>query len=253
MVIPYVLGELSPGRREILERHLRTGCHMCMMELAETEEVLHGLPLALPRSAAPPGVKREVLAKAVTSIRTEAAVDRRAGYSPFQRSLFGYASLFLIIAILAGFWIYSENLITTIDSQAVEIVGLRDELRRKEELLSILQAPRIEVVTMAGVQQSSAYGKIIWDPAKKVAIFQVSNLPSIPEDKDYQLWIIRKKKPEPAGVFAVRDEKERENVFKVIGWNVPDRKDVDAFAVTLEPKGGLASPSGQMYLLGNTR
>lgn len=253
MVVPYVLGELSSTRREILEQHLRTGCHLCMMELAETEEALHGLALVLPASAPPPGVRHEVMTKTAATIHPGAAEERRSNYSPFQRSLFGYTSLFLIIAILAGFWIYSENLITTIDSQGVRIVGLRDELRQKEELLAVLQAPRIEVVTMAGVRQTSAYGRIIWDPAKKVALFQASNLPSIPEDKDYQLWIIRKKKPEPAGVFAVRDEKDRSTVFKVLGWNVPRRKDADAFAVTLEPKGGLASPSGQMYLIGNIR
>lgn len=76
-------------------------------------------------------------------------------------------------------------------------------------------------------------------------------MPTIPSNKDYQLWAIKGKKPTSAGVFSVSSEKQKENFFQVLNLAVRDRRDVDAFAVTLEPKGGLPQPSGPMYLLGS--
>ncbi|HEY4613039.1 MAG TPA: anti-sigma factor [Bacteroidota bacterium] len=176
------------------------------------------------------------------------------------RPWFGYAVAFVSVVILVALGLYTNSLISRLDSQEQllssqqkQIVALTNEVQAKEELLNVLQAPRIDMVMMNGLEPNPAgYGKIIWDPAKKVAIFQVANLPLAPTDKDYQLWIIKNNIPVSAGVFTVQDEKERENYFKVLSLDVADKSEVDAFAVTLEPKGGLPQPSGAMYLIGNT-
>ncbi|HEX9829938.1 MAG TPA: anti-sigma factor, partial [Bacteroidota bacterium] len=143
-----------------------------------------------------------------------------------------------------------NSLISRLNSQEQQIIALTNDVQAKEELLNILQAPRIDIVFMGGTTTSpTGYGKIIWDTEKNVAIFQVANLPMVPGDKDYQLWIIKDSVTVSAGVFAVQDERERENYFKVLSLDVAQRSDVDAFAVTLEPKGGLPQPSGQVYLI----
>ncbi len=54
--------------------------------------------------------------------------------------------------------------------------------------------------------------------------------------------MIKDKKPINAGVFAVTDPKEE--FFKIMPLVVVDRKDINAFAVTLEPKGGVPKPTG---------
>lgn len=126
-----------------------------------------------------------------------------------------------------------------------------DELERKNAVLKVLQSRRIEIMTMGGMKVNPVgYGKILWDPEKKMAILQVSNLPPVPKGMDYQLWIYKDNKPMSAGVFTVANEGQRENYFKVQPLDMMGEKGVDAFAVTLEPKGGMPQPTGEMYLHG---
>jgi anti-sigma-K factor RskA len=72
-------------------------------------------------------------------------------------------------------------------------------------------------------------------------------LPPAPEGKVYELWAIAGKgAPVPAGVFAV-DAKGAGSL------RVPPLQageDLDTFAVTLEPAGGVPAPTGSMYLVG---
>lgn len=255
LCIPYILGRLTAGNRKQFEAHLKSGCPECTRELAELQEALSLLPLMARQQSPPARIKDRLMA--TVSVGGGAAARPQAKVEPIlvaqQRPWFGYAvaAVFLLVVIILG--IYTNDLISTIGVKDQQIVELRDELQRKEEILKVLQSPKIDVVLMNGLEPSPAgYGKIIWDPVKKVAIFQVSNLPTVPQDKDYQLWIIKDKKPISAGVFAVTNEKEKEVFFKVMDLAVSEKKDIDAFAVTLEPKGGVPQPTGKMYLLGTT-
>jgi anti-sigma-K factor RskA len=145
-----------------------------------------------------------------------------------------------------------SNLMGTIDRQNVQLVELRDELTRKEELLKVLASRQIEVTAMNGLQVNPVgYGKIIWDPEKGTAILQVSNLPAVPSNKDYQLWVIKGKQPISAGVFAVHNKDL--NFFKIENLAVTNPKEIAAFAITLEPKGGVPSPTGQMFMAGSPK
>lgn len=96
--------------------------------------------------------------------------------------------------------------------------------------------------------QPVAYGKIIWDREKGSAILHVSHLPPVPSDKDYQLWIVKGDQKISAGVFAVTDTSSA--FFRIDRLAVTNPKEIAAFAVTLEPKGGMPQPTGEMYMLG---
>ncbi|MBI3586103.1 MAG: anti-sigma factor [Ignavibacteriales bacterium] len=280
LCIPYILGRLNPGNKKQFEVHLRTGCKECTKELAELQNSLALLPLALKQQAPPSGAKERLITKAVSGkfeqprpeksrvekLRPERAtrpqLSRRAPEQieahtatapPAQRSWYGYAAAVAAFFIILAFGLYMNDLIKTIGKQNTQIVALQDELQRRGEVLKILQSQRIEIVFMNGLETNPAgYGKIIWDPIKKTAIFQVANLPAVPQGKDYQLWIIKNKMSISGGVFSVTSEKGGESYFKVMNLDVGEKKDFDAFTVTLEPKGGAPQPTGVMYLLGAT-
>src|SRR5690606_19563656 len=120
------------------------------------------------------------------------------------------------------------------------IMELQDSLSRKEALLEVIRSREMQVVLMAGTEASPAgYGKILWDPERKIAVLQVS-LPPEPEGMDYQLWVIRDSKPVDAGVFQVSARADRrDGLYKIDRLVETDRKHINAFAVTLEPKGGV--------------
>lgn len=259
LCIPYVFGRLNPGNRKQFEDHLAGGCEQCNKELAQLYEAMSLLPLALEQQQPPAHVKGKLLSRVRTARRAEEQVSARREKAtpevttPQQRPWFGYALAAVLAVIIVALGVYVNDLINTVSTQEQTIVELKTDLERQGEIMKVLQSQRIEIVFMSGQQPSPAgYGKIIWDPAKKTAIFQVANLPTVPSDKDYQLWIIKNKKPIPAGVFAVTSEKEKESYFKVMNLDVAEKQEIDAFAITLEPKGGSPEPTLPIYMMGTT-
>ncbi len=280
----YVLGALDGTELAEFESHLKTGCAHCTAEIAWLSKTAALLPMGLKQTPPSPELRDRVLFAAQLSKVAKATLQpevlevegvpvvlpgeqgKPAGVpapvkvrsKTARRPWLSYGLSFAAIVMMVGFTAYLSSLLKTVTqqddyivSQRIRIAELRDSLQRQTEIVQVLQSRRIEIVTMAGLKVDSiGYGKIIWDPIKRVAILHVSNLPPVPENKDYQLWVIKDQKPISAGVFAVRDEKEKENFFKVQSINVPDRTGVNAFAVTLEPKGGVPQPTGDMYLLG---
>jgi hypothetical protein len=63
----------------------------------------------------------------------------------------------------------------------------------------------------------------------------------------------RDKVPVDAGVFQVRGGSQGRGgkLYKIDRLVEADKNRINAFAITLEPKGGLKQPSGKMYLLGS--
>jgi anti-sigma-K factor RskA len=74
-------------------------------------------------------------------------------------------------------------------------------------------------------------------------------LPQTPVGKTYQLWAIAHDKPVSIGVFNVDD---RGNKIMKLG-TLPEGVQVQKFAVTLEPAGGVPLPTGDMYLAGDSK
>ena len=167
------------------------------------------------------------------------------------------AASFIFIISTLGLFLYTQSLESdladrslTISEQRNTIQRLETEVQRKEELLTILEAREVDLVVMDGLAEvtPNGYGKVVWDKQNGLALLQVANLPSVPSDKDYQLWFIVNGQPVSAGVFAINDP-TRDNFFKI--EELQSSANDGAFAITMEPKGSVPQPTGDMYLLGN--
>lgn len=189
----------------------------------------------------------------------ESWLDRLFGGSRFRFRLTAGVA-FAAAAMSLGLLAYVSTLRTTLGTQqasltdkSMRIQALEDTLAQKEALLDVIRSNQMQVAVMTGQAADPAgYGKIIWDPVRKMAILHVSNLPPVPTGKDYQLWVIRDKKPVDAGVFQVRASVHQGGeLYRIDKLVESDRARINAFAVTLEPKGGVPQPTGQMYLLGS--
>jgi anti-sigma-K factor RskA len=263
----YALGALDGSELQEFEAHLKSGCPICATEVASMMETSSKLPAALPQLVPSKELRQRVLDAVHSSVRVKSHVDARTQEiidrgvrQPAHRSWLTWGLTFAVIVMIVVFSMSYNSLLNTLNeknetitTQRTQITALTDELQRKTEILKVLESRRIDIVTMDGLKVNPVgYGKIIWDPDKKVAILQVSNLPKVPKDKDYQLWVIKQKDPKPisVGIFAVENEGETENYFKVQPLEVADKNEIGAFAITLEPKGGVPQPTGEMYLLG---
>ncbi len=264
----YMLGALDGPELREFEAHLKTGCAVCAGEIAALSPVAALLPAALPEIPPPPELKERILFGArLSQVARQHYEEQPAAEAPalpqapevkIRRRWLAPSLAFALVVLVAAFTLYVRTLFTTIEeqrgligTQENNIVALKTELEQKEAILKVLESRRIDVFTMDGLTVNPVgYGKIIWDPDRKMAILQVSHLPPVPEGKDYQLWVIRAQKPVSAGVFAVTAGTE--SYFKVQSLDVSNRAEVNAFAVTLEPKGGMPQPTGEMYLMGKT-
>lgn len=270
----YAAGSLEGDDFRRFEEYLRSADQEDLKVLSEMLAVASMLPLALERQSPAPRIKEQLMQRIQVSGRAAASVRERteglAGkYAPpvpgIRRSWLPFGVTFVALAMILGFSLYMVRLMGTIDRQdqqlvevgkektelATQIVALKDELSRKEELLKVLSSRQIEITIMNGLDVNPVgYGKILWDPERATAILQVANLPNIPSDKDYQLWVI-KDKPISAGVFAVSGKND--DFFKIENLAVTNPKEISAFAITLEPKGGVPQPTGAMYMAGSPK
>jgi anti-sigma-K factor RskA len=107
-----------------------------------------------------------------------------------------------------------------------------------------------KIATLASMLGNSpaALAVAVWDPAREQGVLEVSKLPALASEKDYQLWVIDAKYPSPvsAGVFAVDPATGMAHV--VFRADRPVRA-IAKFAVSLERKGGVAKPEGPIVLI----
>ena len=140
------------------------------------------------------------------------------------------------------------------DDQAKRLAALdqmADSLRNETQDLKQVVASLQETNRLAGLRiamlnsmltdSPRAVAVSLWDNQQQRGVFVVQNLKPLPGDRDYQLWVIDPKYPAPvsAGVFQVDAQGNMRLQFKT------DKliESASKFAVTLEPKGGLPTPT----------
>jgi hypothetical protein len=121
------------------------------------------------------------------------------------------------------------------------------ENQQLSRILQVVDSPRLQMIALGGLKPSpQSRGRVLWSPEKREAIFYAYDLPAAPAGKDYQLWVIEGGTPRSEGVFPVDSSGRASHVLP----EVPAPSGVGAFAVTLEPAGGVPQPTGEMFLLG---
>ena len=109
--------------------------------------------------------------------------------------------------------------------------------------LSVMTNPNMKLVSAKGLEaspQSSA--TIYWDTTTHDVYLVANNLPTPASNKQYQLWAIFNGKPVDLGVFDVKKER--------LVIQAKNAQGAEAFAITLEDRGGSPTPKGPMYVIG---
>jgi anti-sigma-K factor RskA len=263
----YVLGALDESDRSEFMTHLDGGCPTCRELHPELFDVATLLLIAAQPATPPPALRGKILAAAgvdttrTTSASGEPVVVRIVPRLARERILTGLAlAAALALAILGPSALtWRDELIRTRKESAdrsselarltAELDGLKATTTQQAALLDLIGRPESGLVTLASLAPApGASGKVLWDKEQRKGYLWVRHLPVDPEGKDYQLWAIQGSAPVSAGVFSVTADGSALIPLSGVGPDAP----VAAFAVTLEPTGGLPAPSGPMVLLGNT-
>ena len=242
----YALGALDSEEARELESHLEA-CPVCTQKLEEARGRAALLALAAPPQEVPRRVKDRLLKQ---------IAGRRAEQRPAQRAVFwqwaapALAALSLVLAVWAVA-LKTEN--NELYRQVRELEGkqqtMRAELTRARTVLELLTAPDTAKVTLvAGEAHPAPQGKVFYHPQKGL-LFYAANLPAPPSGKTYQLWLVPTQgNPISAGTFQT----DAHGNGEVLLPQLPAGVAVKAFAVTVEPAGGVPQPTGPKVLVGLT-
>ncbi len=123
---------------------------------------------------------------------------------------------------------------------------LSTKLETYENAMSLMKNPLMAIIKMPGLPNSpapSSMATVFWNTESKDVYLLVNKLPMPVRDKQYQLWAIVDGKPVDAGIFDMQ-----EGLSFVKLKTIPK---ADAFAITLEKKGGSSTPDmNAMYVMG---
>jgi len=242
----YALGALDSEEAQELESHLEV-CPECSRKFAEARGRVALLALAAPPQDAPSRVKERLL-KQIAS--------RGAGHRPARLTVFwqwaapALAALSLVLAVWAVA-LRTEN--NELARQVRELQAtqqtMKAELSRASTVLELLTAPDTTKVTLvAGEAHPAPQGKVFYHPRRGL-LFYAANLPALPSGKTYQLWLVPTHgNPISAGIFQT----DAHGNGEVLLPQLPAEVAAKAFAVTVEPAGGVPQPTGPKVLVGLT-
>nr|WP_256471424.1 anti-sigma factor [Solitalea agri] len=153
----------------------------------------------------------------------------------------------LLVSSIAAFnywerWKSSENELLALRSSNQQYAT---NLANMNAYKGILQDPDFKKVHLASTTAFPGNEIMVYWNAKNTHVMvDMLNLPENDAEHQYQLWAIVNGKPVDAGVFDVK--KGQKTMFQM-----KNIQGAQAFAVTLEPKGGSTNPTmDKMYAMG---
>jgi anti-sigma-K factor RskA len=244
----HALGALSLEELAQFEHDLKTNTELLAFRQT-LGRVTTGLALTVPLAEPAPELKQQIL-RALPSadrvLRPEFAPDRaRVTIFPGWLAWAAAACLAVTTVIYYRQTAALQNKTTT---QAQQLAAIQSELADWQAKDRVSQ---VKIAMLGSLLESSpkAVAVSLWDAEKQDGVLIVQNLTPQPTDMDYQLWVIDPQQAAPidAGVFTVDAKGHVRFRFKPKA----SVKSADKFAVTLEKKGGVPAPQGQMVLAGS--
>lgn len=251
------IGAATPEEARALDEHIAT-CASCRRTRDEYGEAATLLARGLD-PVPPPNDLRD---RVVTAVDDETAAEILDGRSRFGAGAWWLSAAAAAVLFLA-LWGWRELGVRTqrerMRSQDAEIRRLSEEndrlANRNEKLnaeIAALASRDTRTIALSGQQVSpSASARVFLEPDKRRAVVFFYNLPVNPQNKSYQLWIIRADQPKPqsAGVFDVPSSGNT----AITVQNLPVSTEIKALAVTLEPHGGAEQPTNtNFYVMGGS-
>ena len=153
------------------------------------------------------------------------------------------------LLLVAGFfWQQSDRLAQRVARLQDESAQQQAQLERAREVVSTLtSADALRVTLVAAQAPPQPQGKAIYVRDRSSLIFLASNMPVLPPQKAYELWLIPTNgAPIPAGVF----KPDARGSATVIEPQLPAGAEAKAFAITVEPEQGSSTPTMPIVMMG---
>ena len=245
----YALNALEGEDRRKIEEHLAS-CAECRLELEQLRG--DGALLALSTAGPRPPLRAKkrlmdaIAAESPTS-RAESAGEMRASRHSWWGWL-GWAATASLLVLAAALWKENRGLreeagiLRSVTSQQASQL---DELRRVAAPIIEPEAQRVTLVAVKTPPQPQ--GKAFYLRSRSSLVFVANNMPALPPQKAYELWLIPKQgAPIPAGVF----KPDAHGSATVVNPPLPAGAEAKAFAITVENESGSLTPTMPIVMMG---
>jgi anti-sigma-K factor RskA len=252
----YELGVLDGSDMAEIKTHL-TDCAECRAKLQVARGQLALLALAAPDSEPPPAARERIL-EAFTAREpgrggAPAVPAPRGLWTPVWAWACGVVCLILFVAAA---WLARDN--GRLSRRLAELELSRQQIEassfamkaaaaRAQAVLDVLTGPQtVQVELSPSATHPLPHGKAFYNRARGL-LFYTMNLNSLPPDRTYELWLIPTVgKPVDAGIFNTDTQGNGQVILPSLSPGLTAK----AFAVTIEPAGGVPAPTGPMVLVG---
>lgn len=246
----YALGSLEGAERGVLEKHLE-GCASCRRELEELRGDLSLLALTT-AGPKPPARARQRLVTAMARephlppMVVEPVRERRGSWW----GIMGWAAAAAMVLVSAALLRQNSSLQRDLALVSAKFSAQGAKLQRAGEIVATLLDPEAKKVEMvAAGNKPQPRGKAMYERRTRSLIFFASNLPPLPPEKIYELWLFPANGGAPIAAGMFRPDAGGSAMV----MNPPLPEDVEAknFAVTMEPESGAHdAPRGAAVISG---
>lgn len=147
------------------------------------------------------------------------------------------------VAVLEGDTFLLNHNLATMDTLSQT---LSSKVAALNSEVNILKHPGMKSIELSGMEVApDAKAMVYANVTTGESYLEIMNLPAAPEGMQYQFWGIVDGKPVDAGMITIDADSTGIHPMKTIPNST-------AYAISLEPKGGSQSPTGKIYVMGNS-
>lgn len=246
----YITGEVSAEESKQIEVLIASedDVRAEYFELQKTLELL-----AFRQAMAPPSSVKQLVMQDEKVMKNLDFVDNNSGTQTSRFMLAASITLALISAMASFYfwnqWKNTDYRLAQLTARNIELAEnynlVNQELTNIRQDLAVIISPEFQRIILQGTENAEgAKAVVYWNPTQEELFLNTSNMVSLSEDQQYQLWALVDEVPMDAGVFDASS-----GTFQIMKGIA----EADAFAVTIEQAGGAESPTlSTMQVYGET-
>jgi anti-sigma-K factor RskA len=242
LLAEFALEDLAGDLRDQVASHLASGCNACNRELVEIAANLAALAGTLPLQSPPAHIERDLMQRVTERRTVQPAAPGRVSRRTLTRGLIASAAVLAASLIGIAAWTIRQQAITN-QRLAEQVADFQRRLAEADKSQRFAPVPQLTFASRgAAATETPVHGYVITDHVARQWHVYVFNLPSLPEERVYQLWFVGDDgKFVPAATVKADDAGTISHLVDLPS-EIPA---VAGLAISDEPTGGSNAPTGQ--------